>query len=151
MQMRRVVTFALVLAGILMAFSGIVPSRAGGRAAAIPARLTSTAGPKLVQFGGYTFRVPAGWPVYRLDRDSTQCVRYDRHAVYLGRPGADQQCPAHLIGRTTTISVQAGPADTGPGDPAFAGPEIASLPQVGGAVLGDGATAEVRAALPGSG
>ena len=107
MQMRRVVTFALVLAGIFMAFGGIAPSRVRGEAAAIPARLTGITGLKQVQFGGYTFRVP-GRPVYRLDRDPTQCVRYDRHAVYLGRPGDDQHCPAHLIGRTTTISVQAG-------------------------------------------
>ena len=115
MQMRRVVTFALVLAGIFMAFGGIAPSRGPGEAAAIPARLTGMSGLKQVQFGGYTFRVPAGWPVYRLDHDPAQCVRYDRHAVYLGRPGGDQQCPAHLVGRTTTISVQAGAGQRRPG------------------------------------
>ncbi len=63
--------------------------------------------------------MPASWPVYRLGRGPTRCVRYDRHAVYLGRPGADQQCPAHLVGRTTTISVQAAPAGAAPA-PAFA-------------------------------
>ena len=111
--MRRVVTFAVVLVLTFMAFGGNARPGVPAGQRAIPARLTAMAGLKLVQFGGYTFRVPAGWPVYRLGRDPTQCVRYDRHAVYLGRPGADQQCPAHLVGRTTTISMQFGPAGMG--------------------------------------
>lgn len=147
--MRRAVTIAVVVAVTFMTIAGIVRSRAG--AGAIPARLTATTGLKPVAFGGYTFRVPASWPVYRLDRDPTQCVRYDRHAVYLGRPGADQQCPAHLVGRTTTISVQAGPAGAGPAAATFGGPRIARLRQSGAAVLGNSASAEVQARLPGSG
>jgi hypothetical protein len=146
MQMRRAVTIAVVVAVTFMTFAGIARSRAG--TGAIPARLTA-ARLQQVRFGGYTFRVPASWPVYRLDRDPTRCVRYDRHAVYLGRPGAEQQCPAHLVGRTTTISVQAAPAGAVPA-PAFAGPRIGSLPQDAGPVLGDSASAEVAAALPGS-
>jgi len=144
--MRRGVTIAVVVAVIFMTFAGIARSRAG--TGVIPARLTA-AGLQQVRFGGYTFRVPASWPVYRLDRDPTRCVRYDQHAVYLGRPGADQQCPAHLVGRTTTISVQAAPAGAAPA-PVFAGPRIGSLPQDAGPVLGDSASAEVAAALPGS-
>ena len=140
--MRRAITIAVVVAVTFMTFAGIARSRAGS--GAIPARLTA-AGLQQVRFGGYTFRVPASWPVYRLDRDPTRCVRYDRHAVYLGRPGADQQCPAHLVGRTTTISMQAGPAGAGPLAPAFAGPRIGSLPQNAGPVLGDSASAEVAA------
>jgi hypothetical protein len=91
MQMRRVVTFAMNLGFTLLAFGGIAwPSARDGIRTAIPARLTAQDGPawpkpgglKQVRFAGYTFRVPAGWPVYRLDRDPGQCVRYDRHAVY---------------------------------------------------------------------
>jgi hypothetical protein len=63
------------------------------------------AGMKVVAFAGYTIEVPAGWPVYRLARDPQRCVRYDRSAVYLGQPGANQQCPAHLAGRAATLSL----------------------------------------------
>ncbi len=95
------------------AHPGTAAHRAGARpgtaqrAAAHPAAAQPVPGGamKRVRFGGYTLEVPAGWPVYRLARDPGRCVRYDRHAVYLGQPGADQQCPAHLVGRTETISV----------------------------------------------
>ncbi len=70
----------------------------------------------MVRFAGYTIDVPAGWPVYRLAGDPTRCVRYDQHAVYLGRPGAEQQCPAHLAGRVATVTLeQAGQAGSLPG------------------------------------
>jgi hypothetical protein len=58
-----------------------------------------------VTYDGYQVDVPVNWPVYRLDEDAYRCVRYDVHAVYLGVPGADQQCPAGLIGRTETVSI----------------------------------------------
>ncbi|HTT53561.1 MAG TPA: glycoside hydrolase domain-containing protein [Streptosporangiaceae bacterium] len=164
--MRRVITFAVVLEFTFMAFAGIVlPQAAAGAAVASPARLTARAAPararpgwtdratprraalKLVRFGGYTFQVPAAWPVYRLDRDPAQCVRYDRHAVYLGRPSAGQQCPAHLVGRTTTISVQPGQAGAAPAGPSFGGPARLA----GGPAPGASASYEVRASLPGSG
>lgn len=77
---------------------------AGGRGG--PARTAAAAaGLKLVRFAGYTVDVPAAWPVYRLARDPSQCVRYDQNAVYLGQPGANQQCPAHLAGRVATLSL----------------------------------------------
>src|ERR1700761_4731372 len=60
---------------------------------------------KTVVYHGYEFQVPASWPVYRLDQHPTTCVRYDVHAVYLGTPGANMQCPAGLAGRTQTVSV----------------------------------------------
>jgi hypothetical protein len=62
-------------------------------------------GTKTVSFDGYAFKVPAPWPVYRVSADSTRCVRYDRSAVYLGTPGTNQQCPAHLVGQTATVSI----------------------------------------------
>ena len=91
----------------------------GGRGA--PHGAGQPPGFKVVRFAGYTIRVPASWPVYRLDRDPSRCVRYDRHAVYLGQPGANQQCPAHLVGRTATISIQAAGSAPGPA-PAVAEP-----------------------------
>src|SRR5580698_9016949 len=59
---------------------------------------------KTVVYHGYQFQVPASWPVYRLDQHPTTCVRYDVHAVYLGTPGANMQCPVGLVGRTQTVS-----------------------------------------------
>ncbi len=40
------------------------------------------------------------------------CVRFDRHAVYLGHPGASERCPAHLVGRTEAILLE--PATAAP-------------------------------------
>ncbi len=58
---------------------------------------------KTVSYRGLTMRVPASWPVYRLTARSTVCVRFNRHAVYLGSPGSRQRCPANAIGRTEAI------------------------------------------------
>jgi hypothetical protein len=60
---------------------------------------------KTVIYHGYEFRVRASWPVYRLDEHPTACVRYDINAVYLSTPGANERCPATVIGRTQTITV----------------------------------------------
>jgi hypothetical protein len=68
---------------------------------------------KTVEYRGYAIRVPASWPVYSLSKDPSQCVRYDVNAVYLGTPGANQKCPAHLVGRADTVSI-GGPVTPGP-------------------------------------
>jgi Domain of unknown function (DUF1906)/Putative peptidoglycan binding domain len=65
-----------------------------------------------VAFHGYHLRVPSDWPVVDLTAHPRTCVRFDHHAVYLGRPGADQDCPARGAGaRTEAIVVQ--PLDDG--------------------------------------
>ena len=61
------------------------------------------AGTRTVSYRGYTIRVPAGWPVINLDVHPRTCVRFDRHALYLGRPGASESCPARLIGATEAM------------------------------------------------
>jgi hypothetical protein len=61
---------------------------------------------RVLSYDGAQVTVPASWPVYNLADDPTQCVRFDRHAVYLGHPGANQNCPAHLVGRTTALLVE---------------------------------------------
>jgi Domain of unknown function (DUF1906) len=73
---------------------------------------TAGSGMKTVKYDGYQATVPENWPVYNLDKNPRQCVRYDINAVYLGTPGTDQNCPPGLIGRADTISI-GGPA--GPG------------------------------------
>ena len=61
---------------------------------------------KAVRYGAYTVRVPTNWPVFKLASDPSVCVRFDRHAVYLGRPSSQQRCPAHAVGRTEAILVE---------------------------------------------
>jgi hypothetical protein len=69
---------------------------------------------KTVEYRGYAIRVPATWPVYSLSKDPAQCVRYDVNAVYLGPPGPNPDCPAHVVGRADTVSI-GGPATPGQG------------------------------------
>ncbi|MFJ8437953.1 glycoside hydrolase domain-containing protein, partial [Kitasatospora griseola] len=61
---------------------------------------------KNVDYLGRTFTIPADWPVIDLADAPRTCVRFDQHALYLGAPGADQDCPSHLIGRTEALLVQ---------------------------------------------
>jgi Domain of unknown function (DUF1906) len=127
MRMRRAATIMLIIgwtaAGV--AAGGAPASAADGataahRAAASPRALAEST--KVIRFAGYTLDVPAAWPVYRLARDPARCVRFDRHAVYLGRPGPSQQCPAHLVGRVATLTIEATghPAGNAPRRPAVA-------------------------------
>ena len=60
---------------------------------------------KVVSYHGYRISVPAAWPVYELATDPSVCVRFDRHALYLGSPSARQRCPAAAIGRTEAILI----------------------------------------------
>jgi hypothetical protein len=82
-----------------------------GTAGAGTASAPGVAGPAhVVSYHGYAIRAPASWPVYRLAGDPSRCVLFNRHAVYLGTPGADERCPARALGRTEAILVQPEPA-----------------------------------------
>jgi len=61
---------------------------------------------KVVRYRGYAVAVPTSWPVYDLRSHPSVCVRFDRHAVYLGQPSSTQRCPAHAVGRTEAILLQ---------------------------------------------
>ncbi|MBV9820425.1 MAG: DUF1906 domain-containing protein [Solirubrobacterales bacterium] len=74
--------------------------------------MAGTAGARVVSYRGVRLNVPAGWPVYRLGPRSETCVRFDRHAVYLGTPSDVQRCPAHAVGRTEAVLIS-GPAHAG--------------------------------------
>src|SRR5947209_4645991 len=63
-------------------------------------------GVKVVDYHGYRVTIPRAWPVYDLAKDPATCVRFNRHALYLGHPGAIQHCPAHAAGRTAAILLQ---------------------------------------------
>jgi hypothetical protein len=74
--------------------------------AGMPSSALAATGLKVVGYHGYRVTVPRTWPVYDLAKDPSVCVRFNRHAVYLGHPGADQRCPAHAAGRTEAILLQ---------------------------------------------
>ncbi|WP_441250982.1 glycoside hydrolase domain-containing protein [Kitasatospora sp. McL0602] len=61
---------------------------------------TPTAGTQHVSYRGYDLQVPAAWQVVDLEKAPRTCVRADHNTVYLGTPGADQDCPAHGVGDT---------------------------------------------------
>jgi hypothetical protein len=60
---------------------------------------------RAVSYGGVTLRAPASWPVINLSRDTRACPRLNRHAIYLGKPGADPACPAELSGKTGSVQI----------------------------------------------
>ncbi len=67
-------------------------------------------------------------------------MRFNRHAVYLGAPGARQRCPAHAIGRTEAILVEP-----------MAGGAARSGGRPSGPVLPSGSRSAGQAALPARG
>jgi len=87
----RAVILALAATGLL----GLV---------APAASLAAGAG-RVVRYHGYRVVAPAGWPVYRVGGHAPACVRFNRHAVYLGDPSGDQRCPATAAGRTEAILI----------------------------------------------
>jgi hypothetical protein len=72
----------------------------------VSAALARPASLRTVRYHGLTVRVPRSWPVIDLSRDPRACVRFDRHALYLGTPGAEENCPAHAVGRTEAILLE---------------------------------------------
>ena len=168
--MRRAMAVAVVGG---LAFGGVTATSAFAATAAKTTTRTTTktttktktvtspaaikAAMKTVVYRGYEFQVPASWPVYRLDQHPATCVRYDVHAVYLGTPGANMQCPAGLVGRTQTVSVI--PSTTvaaGSGSEitdqrqqpdGVGGTELQPLPAVHGAVTLNAGQHELRVAL----
>ncbi len=63
---------------------------------------------KRVSYRGYHFEVPGSWPVINLAIHPRTCVRFDVHAFYVGVPGANEDCPAWLLGATEAVVIQPG-------------------------------------------
>jgi hypothetical protein len=127
-----------------------------GLATAGPAAGAAAPATKLVSYHGYALRVPSSWPVYNLASDPTRCVLLSTSAVYLGRPGAGQRCPARAIGRATAILVQpAGPATALPPGTAVLRSPAAALPAAAGLPSGIAAASSadhlLRLAVPSAG
>jgi hypothetical protein len=105
---------AVIIVAMELAMCLAPPARSATRTPVhTPARPVGGLSGTVVSYRGLRLRVPTGWPIHRLDADPGRCVRFDRHAVYLGRGGADQDCPARLAGRTEAVHVE-------PMDPAAA-------------------------------
>lgn len=85
--------------------------------------------------------------MYHLDTDRTTCVRFDRHAVYLGSPSVDQRCPAHAAGRTESILVQ--PLLSHTSSAANATARALPAPTAAGVAAGDGSSARLVSAARG--
>ncbi|MEV6781156.1 hypothetical protein AB0M96_01185, partial [Streptomyces sp. NPDC051098] len=78
----------------------------GGVAVAPAGADPVNSGTRTVDYHGYAIDVPAGWQVVDLTEQPDACIRFDRPTVYLGRPGARSDCPAHLVGRTAGLLVE---------------------------------------------
>src|SRR6266511_3355999 len=99
--MRRVTQLASLMSGAAMVLLLTEPAGAVASIAdpnALP--------PRQVTYLGYQLDVPSSWPVVDLTGAATTCVRFDRHVVYLGHPGATQDCPSHLVGRTEAMLIE---------------------------------------------
>ncbi|MFE2517199.1 glycoside hydrolase domain-containing protein [Streptomyces mirabilis] len=70
------------------------------------ARAAGTDDTVKVTYRGHEFTFPASWPIVDLEKHPDVCVRFDRHAVYVGTPGDQQRCPAGARGRTEAFLVQ---------------------------------------------
>ncbi len=158
--MRRAIAAAAV-GGLVLGGVMAIPAFAATAAKTTDQTINSTTGKKTamktVVYHGYEFQVPASWPVYRLDQHPTTCVRFDVHAVYLGMPGANMQCPAGLVGRTQTVSlIPSATIASGSGSAAvdqrqqpdsIGNAEVGTVPAVRGAITQNAADHELRIAL----
>src|SRR5215469_13216613 len=78
-------------------------------AGSAPALAQASDGLQSLSYAGYHFEVPSAWPVFDLTRQPLTCVRFDLHAVYLGTPSANENCPSWLLGATEALVIGRGP------------------------------------------
>ena len=105
-HVNRSTTRSFLRALVVAAASSALALGSAGPVGAVPATSLATASPgtaspggsRTVSFRGVSLRVPTSWPVVRL-AGRAGCVRFDRHAVYLGDP-TRSTCPPHLVGDT---------------------------------------------------
>ena len=95
----------MALAALVLAGAAVPVTAGAGAALSSPFRV--------IRYAGLRLAVPRSWAVYDLSRDPTVCVRFNRHAVYLGAPGLNERCPAQALGRTEAIVIQPAPERAG--------------------------------------
>jgi len=88
-------------AGMTRSCIGMLAALLGGLACSTGAQARPRT--RVVQYHGARIVVPASWPVFDLRTAPSTCVRFNRHAVYLGTPASMQRCPAHSVGRTEAV------------------------------------------------
>jgi len=93
----RVIPVAVAFIGLLL------PAVYAGPAAAATAARPKT---QLVTYRGYSFRVPHSWRVVNLAHHRRTCVRFNRHAIYLGTPSRNEACPSHILGTTEAMLIE---------------------------------------------
>jgi hypothetical protein len=93
----------VAIAVIAATAAALMPGSAG---AATASTSTLRAPGRTVTFQGYRMVVPSQWRIVDLSARPHACVRFDRPAVYLGRPGDQSACPAHLIGGAPGLLVE---------------------------------------------
>lgn len=104
--MNRATTTTFLRALVVAAATGALVLGSIGPVGAAPTttsapQAAAAPGTKTVTFRGASVTVPKAWPVVRL-AGRPGCVRFDRHAVYLGDP-TRSTCPPHLVGRTQAV------------------------------------------------
>jgi hypothetical protein len=83
------------------------PGATGAQSAHAPAAARD------VVFAGHTFRIPGSWKVVDLTAHPRTCLRFDVNAVYIGKPGAEEDCPAKGAGVPTgAVLIQPGADDS---------------------------------------
>jgi Domain of unknown function (DUF1906)/Ricin-type beta-trefoil lectin domain len=95
---------AACVRAVMLVIVACVCTTAATAAGATPSR--AAAGHRVVRFQGLSVVVPQSWPVFDLAKEPQACVRFDRHAVYLGVPSARQSCPAHSVGHTEAVLLE---------------------------------------------
>jgi hypothetical protein len=101
--LRSIRSTTVLLLGLAVAMATVSAPAAAvvdDGSAAVTGTLSST-DTRTVTFRGVRVEVPADWPVRRVAGEPG-CVRFDRHAVYLGDP-SEISCPADLVGRTQAV------------------------------------------------
>ncbi|MFG3191506.1 glycoside hydrolase domain-containing protein [Streptomyces omiyaensis] len=133
---------ALALSGATATAAHAVPRQLPEAAA--PATATTT-----VEYRGLRLDVPADWRVVDLEKAPATCVRFDAATLYLGHPGAEQDCPAEAVGERTDALVVEPLAGAAVADPAsvLRVPAGKPLPQR----ISDAADREVSLAVEGAG
>ena len=68
---------------------------------------------RTIHYGHVRLRAPSSWPVVSLAAHPRTCPLLGRHAVYLGKGGADPDCPADVLaGKTGAVQVLPAVADS---------------------------------------
>ena len=94
--------------------AGMVIAGLPAIASAVAAAAVTHPGHQRVTYLGYSFEVPRGWPVINLAHHRGTCVRFDRHAVYLGTAPRNQGCPSLIVGTTEAMLIQPGSRHAAP-------------------------------------